>query len=132
MDRLDASEQRILEAASLSGLQFSTSDVAYALALPADDVDSVCEGLAIDGRFLRFVEAESGPDGAIQAGLAEASPARTSGSLRSLPVQSRYDFVHALCRDAALARVRSATRRVWHRRTAEGVRAVARAARCEN
>jgi DNA-binding winged helix-turn-helix (wHTH) protein len=111
MDRLDADEQRILEAASVSGLQFSVGAVACALALSADYVDSVCEGLAINGRFLQLVKAETWPDGTLQ---------------------STYGFVHALCRDAAQARVRSATRRVWHRRTAEGFRAVSGPVRSEN
>jgi DNA-binding winged helix-turn-helix (wHTH) protein len=102
IDRLNSNEQRILEAASMVGLQFTAGAVADALALPADDIDSVCEGLAIEGRFLRFVTMETAPDGTMQ---------------------SQYSFVHALYRDAALARIRSATRRAWHRRTAERLRA---------
>lgn len=98
LDRLDSHEQRVVEAASMSGLHFVTGTVASALALPTDDVDSVCEGLAVEGHFLRFVKAETSPDGTIQ---------------------SQYAFVHTLCRDAALARTRSAARRAWHRRTAE-------------
>jgi DNA-binding winged helix-turn-helix (wHTH) protein len=99
IDRLPCNEQRILEAASLVGLQFTAGAVGCALALPADDVDSMCEGLAREGGFLRFVTTVTWPDGTIQ---------------------SRYSFVHALYRDAALARVPSATKRVWQRRIAEG------------
>jgi hypothetical protein len=102
IDRLNSNEQRILEAASLVGAQFAAGSVAHALELPADEVDTVCEGLASERRFLRFVSTDPWPDGTIQ---------------------SHYTFVHALYRDAALARIASATRRIWHRRVAEGLEA---------
>jgi DNA-binding winged helix-turn-helix (wHTH) protein/tetratricopeptide (TPR) repeat protein len=102
MDRLKSNEQRTLEAASLVGAQFAAGSVAHALDLRADELDSVCEGLANDHRFLRFVNTEAWPDGTIQ---------------------SHYAFVHALYRDAALARVPSAGRRLLHRRVAEGLEA---------
>jgi DNA-binding winged helix-turn-helix (wHTH) protein len=100
IDRLNAVEQRILEAASTIGPQFAVGVVAHALALAADDVDAVCERLSNQGRFLSGVTTETWPDG---------TP------------QSNYSFVHALYRDAALARAPSGIRRVWHRRVAEGV-----------
>lgn len=99
IDRLQCNEQRILEAASLIGSEFTTGAIGCALAVPADDVDSMCDRLAREGGFLRFVETESWPDGSIQ---------------------SRYRFAHALYRDAALARVLPATKRVLQRRIAEG------------
>jgi DNA-binding winged helix-turn-helix (wHTH) protein/tetratricopeptide (TPR) repeat protein len=102
MDRLKSNEQRILEAASLVGAQFAAGSVAHALELPADEVDSICEGLVNEHRFLRFVSAEEWPDGTIQ---------------------SQYAFLHALYRDAGLARVPSAGKRLWHRRVAEGLEA---------
>src|SRR5258708_2500152 len=98
IDRLSPIEQRILEAAGLVGAQFAAGSVAHALELPADEVDSVCEGLANDQRFLRCVTSERWPDGTIQ---------------------SRYGFVHALVRHAAFVRISSTTPRVWHRRVAE-------------
>lgn len=100
MDRLSATEQRILEAASLVGARFAAGSVGHALELPADEVDSVCETLAYEPRFLRFVGSHRWPDGTIQ---------------------SHYDFVHALYRDAAFARIPSVTRRSWHRRVAAGL-----------
>jgi DNA-binding winged helix-turn-helix (wHTH) protein/tetratricopeptide (TPR) repeat protein len=102
LDRLKSNEQRVLEAASVIGSQFAAGIVAHALELPPDEVDSVCEALANEHRFLRFVSAETWPDGTIQ---------------------SQYAFVHALHRDAALSRVPSATRRSRHRRVAEGLEA---------
>ncbi|HMJ56952.1 MAG TPA: AAA family ATPase [Polyangiaceae bacterium] len=102
IDRLSSNEQRILEAAGVFPAQFATGCVAQVLELPADEVDSLCEGLASEQRFLRFVSSEPWPDGTIQ---------------------SLYGFAHALYRDAALARIPSATRRAWHRRVAEGMEA---------
>jgi DNA-binding winged helix-turn-helix (wHTH) protein len=102
IDRLKPTEQRVVEAASLAGLQFAAGVVAHVLELPPDEVDSVCEGLANEQRLLRFVASEPWPDGTIQ---------------------SHYTFVHALYRDAALARVPSSTKRAWHRRTAERIEA---------
>jgi DNA-binding winged helix-turn-helix (wHTH) protein/tetratricopeptide (TPR) repeat protein len=102
LDRLKANEQRILEAASLIGVQFAVGAVALALDLPGDEIDSVCEELANDRRLLRFVTSEPWPDGSIQ---------------------SRYAFLHALYRDTALGRVSSVTKRSWHRRIADGLEA---------
>lgn len=102
IDRLGTNEQRVLEAASTVGAHFTADAVARALALPADEVDSVCERFANEGRFLRFVTTEATQDGA---------------------VPWRFGFVHELYRDAALTRVPAGTRRVWHRRVA-GLQAV--------
>jgi DNA-binding winged helix-turn-helix (wHTH) protein/tetratricopeptide (TPR) repeat protein len=102
VDRLTTNEQRILEAAGIFGARFAAGCVGYVLELAADDVDTLCEGLANEHRFLRFVSAEPWPDGTIQ---------------------SVYAFAHALYRDAALARVPSATKRAWHRRAGEGTEA---------
>ena len=98
MDRLTSNEQRVLEAASVAGAMFSIGAVAYALEMPADEVDSICEALANDRRFLRYVGTDTWPDGTIQ---------------------SHYAFTHALYRHAALARNPSVTIRTWHRRVAE-------------
>jgi DNA-binding winged helix-turn-helix (wHTH) protein/tetratricopeptide (TPR) repeat protein len=102
IDRLESNEQRILEAASLIGVQFAVGAIALALELPGDELDTACEGLANDRRLLRFVTSEPWPDGSIQ---------------------SHYAFAHALYRDAALGRVPPATKRVWHRRVADGLEA---------
>ena len=103
IDRLKSNEQRIVEAASLIGVQFTVGAIAYALETPADEVDALCEGLVNDKRLLRFVTSEPWPDGSIQ---------------------SHYAFAHALYRDTALERVHPTTRRLWHRRIAEGLESV--------
>src|SRR4029077_11053869 len=100
IDRLSSNEQRILEAASVFGARIPAGCVSKVLELPADDVDTCCEGLASEQRFLRFVGSEPWPDGTIQ---------------------SLYGFAHALYRDAALARIPSATRGAAHPRGAGGV-----------
>jgi tetratricopeptide (TPR) repeat protein len=110
IDRLESNEQRILEAASLVGVQFAVGAVAHALELPADQIDTACERLANDKRLLRFATSEPWPNGSIQ---------------------SHYAFVHALYHDAALRRVPTATKRVWHRRVADGLEH-AYGARAEN
>jgi DNA-binding winged helix-turn-helix (wHTH) protein len=96
LDRLDPDEQRILEAASVAGMTFTSGVVAHALSMAAEDVESHCESLASDRRLLRYVATEAWPDGTMQA---------------------RYAFMHALYQHAALARAPSV--RHWHRRIAE-------------
>lgn len=100
LDRLPPIEQRILEAAGLVGVQFAAGAVAHALELLVDEVDSVCERLANERRFLRFVGLEAWPDGTIQP---------------------HYEFVHALYRDAAVSRMPSATKRIRCQRVAEAL-----------
>src|SRR5580700_8392572 len=63
IDRLKSDEQGVLEAASLVGVQFAAGAVAFALELAADEVDSLCEGLASHKGLLRFVASEPWPDG---------------------------------------------------------------------
>ncbi len=53
LDRLPAAEQRVLEAASIVGTEFSTNLVAAALELSADQVDDTCDALARRSLFLR-------------------------------------------------------------------------------
>jgi DNA-binding winged helix-turn-helix (wHTH) protein len=102
IDRLAPTEQRILEAASIIGLDFVVGRVAHALGIAPDDVDTTCETLAGERRFLRFVATEPWPDGTLQP---------------------HYAFVHDMYREAARARVPGATRRAWHRKIANGLEA---------
>jgi DNA-binding winged helix-turn-helix (wHTH) protein len=98
IDRLTATEQRILEVASVAGVEFAVGAVAHALDAEVDEVDSTCETLADGRRFLEYVGTEPWPDGSIHA---------------------RYAFAHALIQHAALARSPSASVRLWHRKIAE-------------
>jgi hypothetical protein len=96
--RLDATAQRVLEVASVAGLAFTTRTVAHVLAADADDIDAICEALSSEHRLLRYLGTETWPDGSLQ---------------------SRFGFVHALFRQAALARIPMASLRRWHRGVAE-------------
>jgi tetratricopeptide (TPR) repeat protein len=102
IDRLGATEQRILEVASVAGVTFTAGAVAYALDAEPDDIDSVCETLALARRFLQYVGTETWPDGTIH---------------------TRYAFEHALVQHAALARSPSTSVRLWHRKIAERLEA---------
>lgn len=95
VDRLAAIEQRIIEAASVVGMTFTSGAVACALAEDPDIIDSCCESLTYDRKLLRYIGAESSPEG---------------------QVQSRYAFGHELFRHAALARTSSVNARTWRRR----------------
>jgi DNA-binding winged helix-turn-helix (wHTH) protein len=98
IDRLSAADQRIIEAGAIAGMTFTVAVVAHALDADADSVDSSCESLANERRFLHYAGTETWPDGTIQ---------------------SRYTFCHSLFQHAALARSTAATIRSKHRRIAE-------------
>ena len=102
IDRLPAFEQRIVETAAVAGASFTAGVVAHSLDADVDGVDSACESLANERRFLKYEGTESWPDGTIQ---------------------SRYSFGHSLFQHAALARSTSATARAQHRKIAERLEA---------
>jgi DNA-binding winged helix-turn-helix (wHTH) protein/tetratricopeptide (TPR) repeat protein len=102
IDRLEATDQRILEVASVVGNTFTAELVARVLEAPLEGIDSRCESLADEYRFFRYVGIETWPDGTIQ---------------------SRYEFVHAIFQDAAHARNPSSSVRQWHRTIAERLEA---------
>ncbi len=99
IDRLPALEQRILETAAVAGATFAAGVVAHALDAEVDSVDSACESLAHERRFLQYIGTETWPDGTIQ---------------------SRYAFGHSLFQHAALTRSTSANVRAHHRRKIAG------------
>ena len=100
LDRLGATEQRIVEVASVVGITFTAGAVAHVLDASVDEIDSTCETLANDYRLLDYLGTETWPDGTIQ---------------------SRYAFAHALFKHSALARNPAASVRLWHRRIAERI-----------
>jgi DNA-binding winged helix-turn-helix (wHTH) protein/tetratricopeptide (TPR) repeat protein len=100
IDRLSVTEQRVLEAASVAGHTFAAGTVAHALDMPVDDIESCCDALSSQQRFVRFLGTETWPDGTIQ---------------------SCYGFAHAFYKHAALTR--STSVRQWHRRIAERLEA---------
>lgn len=75
LERCTPEELRILEAASLAGLEFSAAAVAAGLDLPAPEMEAQCEQLARKNLFIRGVETATFPNGTIS---------------------SRFRFVHSL------------------------------------
>ena len=96
LDRLSLAEQRVLEAASVVGSEFSTHLVAAALQLPVEQVDDVCDALQ---RRSAFVRAE--PD-------------------------DRYAVTHALVQEVCCERSSPARRQRWHLLVAEAIEREAR------
>jgi DNA-binding winged helix-turn-helix (wHTH) protein len=102
LDRLFATEQRVLEAASVVGAEFSSGLVAAALEMPAEDVDEICDGLARRQLFLRRETGEPWPDGTLH---------------------THYGVTHALVQEVCLARSAPARRARWHRLVGEQLEA---------
>jgi DNA-binding winged helix-turn-helix (wHTH) protein/tetratricopeptide (TPR) repeat protein len=65
VDRLPGLEQRVLEAASLAGVEFTATETAAGLDLRADEVEQVCARLVQRKCFLRSAGSEAWPDGSI-------------------------------------------------------------------
>ena len=84
IDRLTAEEQRLLEAASAAGAEFSAAMVAGALDRDIVEVEQVCEGLARKGQILT------------SAGVAEWPDATVAG---------RYGFLHTLYQEVLYQRL---------------------------
>jgi DNA-binding winged helix-turn-helix (wHTH) protein len=105
LDRLPPAEQRVLEAASVVGAEFSTRLVAAALEQSVEQVDDVCDLLARRSLFLR-AEAPGDDDGHHDA---------------------RYGVTHALVQEVCLERSSPARRQRWHRLVAQAIEAGPRA-----
>jgi DNA-binding winged helix-turn-helix (wHTH) protein/tetratricopeptide (TPR) repeat protein len=95
LDWLSAEEQRVLEAASVAGVEFSAAVVAAGLAQEVEQVDDWCTALARRGQFLRASGEQLWPDGTV-AGY--------------------YSFVHALYQQGLYHRVSAAQRVRLHQR----------------
>jgi predicted ATPase len=92
VDRLDATERRIIEIGGAVGMTFTASLVAHAMEADPETVESLCETLAHQRKLLQHLGTETWPDGT---------------------VQSRYGFGLSLFREAALRRSPSACVRSW-------------------
>ncbi len=96
--RLGPEECRLLEVASVAGVEFSTAAVAAALDENGERVEELCEGLARRDQFLR---------------------ARGTEVLAGGIVAGRYGFLHALYQHVLYERVAPVRRVRLHRRIAE-------------
>jgi DNA-binding winged helix-turn-helix (wHTH) protein/predicted ATPase len=98
VDRLEPGEQRLLEAASAAGADFSAATLGAALETPAEEVERHCARLARATQLLRLAGTDEWPDGTAAA---------------------RYGFVHSIYQGVLYERVTPAYRRELHRRIGE-------------
>jgi DNA-binding winged helix-turn-helix (wHTH) protein/predicted ATPase len=98
LGRLTVEECRLLEAASVAGIVFSTAAVASALEENAERVEDSCEGLARRQQFIH---------------------ARGTEALADETLTGRYGFLHALYHQVLYERVAAARRVRLHRRIGE-------------
>jgi predicted ATPase/DNA-binding winged helix-turn-helix (wHTH) protein len=99
IERLTPEEQRILEAASVAGAEFSATAVAAGLGEGLEHIEEHCEELVRRSQFLRSSGTETLPDRI---------------------VSGRYGFLHALYQQALYSRLSDARSMRLHRRIAEG------------
>jgi tetratricopeptide (TPR) repeat protein len=97
VERLSEAEQRLLEVASVVGVEFAGAEVAAGLATSVEDIETTCGRFAHLGQWL------------CTAGLAEWPDGTLSG---------RYRFLHALYHEVIYARIAEARRIQLHRRIA--------------
>lgn len=95
IDRLAKKEQRILEAASIAGLEFSIAAVAAAIETEIIELEICCDALVRRNQFLQLAGRSEWPDGT---------------------VSSRYSFRHALYQYLWQDRVSLNERQRFHRR----------------
>ncbi len=84
IERLSGAEQRILEAASVAGVEFSAAAVAAAVEQDLLQIEEQCEGLVRRRQFLQSRGIGEWPDGTVAA---------------------RYSFIHALYQNVLYERV---------------------------
>ena len=96
--RVRVDEQRLLEAASAAGMEFSAASLAAAVEDKVNDVEARCDDLARRQFFIRSLGALDWPDGT---------------------KAKRYAFVHALHRHTLYQRLSPERRRELHRAIAE-------------
>jgi predicted ATPase len=95
LERLSLEEQRILEAASVAGVEFSAAAVAAGIETGVVEAESRCEGLARRQQWLRSIGIDEWPDGT---------------------VAGRYVFIHALYHNVVYEGITAARRLHLHRR----------------
>jgi DNA-binding winged helix-turn-helix (wHTH) protein/tetratricopeptide (TPR) repeat protein len=93
--RLDADDQRLLEVASVAGVEFSAAAVAAGVDASVTTVEERCAGLAARMSFLEDAGDDEWPDGTVSA---------------------RFRFRHALYREAVYARLTVGRRSGLHHR----------------
>jgi predicted ATPase/DNA-binding winged helix-turn-helix (wHTH) protein len=98
LERCSPEEQKLLQAASVKGIEFSIAGAAAALNKQVDAIEEICRNLAAGNRFLQPVSDSADPTG-------EKSP--------------RYRFIHELYRNICYQRIPSEQRSRLHRKVGE-------------
>jgi tetratricopeptide (TPR) repeat protein len=98
IDRLNDDERRVLETASVAGVEFSASVVAAADDADVAQIEELCKGLERRNHFLSAAGRDRRPDG---MGAAD------------------YRFIHALYQNVFYERMSRARRRLLHQQIAE-------------
>lgn len=98
LERLPEPEQRLLEVASVAGVEFAAAEVATGLRTEESTIEEVCERLARTGQWLRAVGITEWPDGTISG---------------------RYSFLHAVHHEVVDGQLSEVRRVYLHRRIAE-------------
>jgi predicted ATPase len=96
--RLSPTEQRLLEVASVAGLEFSAASVAAGLTADVVETETRCEELTRRGEFLQACGVDTWPDGT---------------------VATRYRFRHTLYQDVVYERIPAARQAQLHQRIGE-------------
>jgi predicted ATPase len=102
LGRLDADERRVLDAASIAGVEFTAAEVAAGLAEDVETVDARCAALSQRQSLLRALGRTEWPDGT---------------------VSGRYAFTHALYLEVLQGAVAERARRQLHQRIGERLEA---------
>src|SRR5207247_3394671 len=102
LERLSPEDQRVLEVASVAGIEFSAAAVAASVEAAVAEVDERCARLVRREQFLRATGASEWPDGTVAA---------------------RYSFLHALYQEVVYGRVTAGRRVGLHRRLGERLEA---------
>jgi tetratricopeptide (TPR) repeat protein len=98
LQRLSPDEQRVLEAASVAGAEFSAAAVAAALERPITEIETCCARLARSEQFVNQLGPMSWPDGTVASG---------------------FRFSHALYQEVLSDRLPAARQVELHKRIAE-------------
>jgi predicted ATPase/type II secretory pathway predicted ATPase ExeA len=94
LERLPEPERRLLEVASVAGVEFAAAEVAAGWQTDAEEIESRCDQLAHTGQWLRVAGTAAWPDGTISG---------------------RYSFLHAVRHEVVYAQVAEARRVQLHR-----------------
>jgi predicted ATPase len=98
LERLPEAERRLLEVASVAGVEFAAAEAAAGLLGEQDPIEASCERLARTGQWVRATAVAEWPDGTISG---------------------RYSFRHAVYREVVYGQVAEVRRVQIHRRIAE-------------